>query len=285
MDKPEIRPEEEAIIEVRTYRPEEENPGRDLSYGNLFELARLLTEGELDQGFDNVRKVPRPKLVDLINYLNFSGREGLVVFRHPQYQEIITRAIKPQPCQEGTLVGGWVRPEDFREFLRDFEVLCFMVETKREILLARTRRVEIDEQGIELTLPEFGFKISLRKTDRYPGREIKAEMTQDGILFPGRLEVFSVKAFRVEFQARDGTSLKWINAESPVQILFKDGEEICYSRQCRIIRQKENLNSKILILQPSQEPIHRFKHREFRAPRPTLHPAPAAYFMHPLIKK
>ena len=164
-------------------------------------------------------------------------------------------------------------------------MLCFLIETKREILLARTRRVEIDEQGIELTLPESGFEITLRKTDRYPCHQIQAEMIQGGILFPGRLDVFSVNSFRVEIFSREGLSLKWINSEYPVQIIFKDQEKICYSRECKIVKQRENLNTKTLVLQPSHEPIHRFKHREFRAPRPTLHPSPGIYFLHPLIKK
>ena len=156
------------VIQARTLLKEEETESRDLTYGNLFELVRLLTEGELEKGFDNVKKIPRNKLIDLLNYLNFSEREFLVVFRHPQYNEIITRAIKPQPCQEGTISGRWVSPEDFSESLKDFEVLCFLIENKREILLARSRRVEIDDQGIELTLPEFGFEIIITKNQSIP---------------------------------------------------------------------------------------------------------------------
>ena len=147
---------------------EEETQSRDLTYGNLFELVRLLTEGELEKGFDNVKRIPRNKLIDLLNYLNFSEREFLVVFQHPHYDEIITRAIKPQPYQEGPISGLWAGPEDFSESLRDFEVLCFLIENKREILLARSRRVEIDEQGIELTLPEFGFEIIITKNQSIP---------------------------------------------------------------------------------------------------------------------
>ena len=285
MDKPGIRPEMNKIIQGRTFLKEEETGSRDLTYGNLFELVRLLTDGELEKGFENVKRIPRNKLIDLLNYLNFSEREFLVVFQHPLYDEIITRAIKPQPCQEGTIGGHWVRPEDFRESLKDFEVLCFLIENKREILLARSRRVETDDRGIELTLPEFGFEIIIRKTNRYPCQQIKMEMIQDGILFPGRLDVFSANAFQVEIFSREGISLKWINSEYPVQIIFKDREEICYSRECKIVKQRENLNTKTLILQPSHEPIHRFKRREFRAPRPTLHPSPGVYFLHPLVRK
>ncbi len=273
------------VIPAVPFLKEDKPKGRDLIYENLFELVRMLTEGELEKGFDNVKRIPRKKLIDLLNYLNFSDREFLVVFRHPQYNEIITRAIKPQPYQEGTVSGRWVSPEDFGDSLRDFELLCFLIEDKREILLARSRRVEIDDQEIGLTLPEFGFEITLRKTNRYPCQQIRAEMIQDGILFPGRLDVFSVNSFRVEIFSGEGISLKWINSEYPVQIIFKDQDEICYSRECRIVKQRENINSKTLVLQPSHEPIHRFKRREFRAPRPTLQPSPGVYFLHPLIKK
>ena len=285
MDKPGIRPGIGKIIEIPNLLKEEESKGRDLTYGNLFELVQLLTAGELEKGFDNVKKIPRNKLVDLLNYLNFSEREFLVVFRHPQYQEIITRAIKPDPCQEGIISGRWISPEAIGESVKDFEVLCFLIENKREILLAQSRRVETDDQGIELTLPEFGFEIIIRKTNRYPCQQIKMEMIQDGILFPGRLDVFSVNAFQVEIFSREGISLKWINSEYPVQIIFKDREEICYSRECKIVKQRENLYTKTLVLQPSHESIHRFKRREFRAPRLTLHPPPAVYYLHPLIKK
>ena len=261
---------------------EKEAEGRDLIYGNLFELVRLLTEGELEKGFNNAKKIPRNKLIDFINFLNFSEREFLVVFKHPKYNEIVTRTIKPQPCQEGTISGLWAGPEDYNESLKDLEVLCFLIENKREILLARSRRVEINDQGIELTLPEFGFEIIIRKTNRYPCHQIQAEMIQDGIFFPGRLDVFSVNSFRVEIFSGEGNSLKWINSEYPVQIILKDREEILYSRECKIVKQRENINTKTLVLEPSHDPIHRFKRREFRAPRTTLHPSPGIYYLHPL---
>ncbi|MBI4768430.1 MAG: GNAT family N-acetyltransferase [Deltaproteobacteria bacterium] len=285
MDKPGIRPGIGKIIEIPNLLKEEESKGRDLTYGSLFELVQLLTTGALEEGFDNVKKIPRNKLVNLLNYLNFSEGEFLVVFQHPQYQELILRAIKPNPCQEGIISGRWISPEAIGESLKDFEVLCFLIENNREIFLARTRRVEIDAQGIELTLPEFAFEIIIRKTNRYPCQHIRAEMIQDGILFPARLDSFSVNAFQVEIFSREGISLKWINSEFPVQIIFKEGEEIYYSRECKIVKQRENLYTKTLVLQPSHESIHRFKRREFRAPRPTLHPSPAVYYLHPLIKK
>ncbi|MCJ7833073.1 MAG: hypothetical protein MUQ20_01640, partial [Deltaproteobacteria bacterium] len=272
-------------IQAQHLSKEKESAGRDLTYGNLFELVRLLTEGELEKGFNNTKKIPRKKLIDHLNFLNFSEKEISVVFRHPRYNEIITRAINPEPCQETIISGRWVNPEDYSEFLKDFEVLCFLIEDKREIIMAGSRRVEISDQGIELTLPEFGFEIIIRKADRYPCDHIQVEMIQSGMVFSGRLDVFSVKSFRVEIFSGEGISLKWINSEYPVQIILKDQGEIFYSRECKIVKQSESLYTKTLVLEPSHAPINRFKRREFRAPRQTLNPSPGIYYLHPLIKK
>ena len=272
-------------LQAQNLSKEKESAGRDLTYGNLFELVRLLTEGELEKGFNNTKKIPRKKLIDHINFFNFSEKEISVVFRHPRYDEIIIRAIHPEPCQETIISGRWVNPEDYNEFLKDFEVLCFLIEDKREIIMAGSRRVEMNDQGIELTLPEFGFEIIIRKADRYPCDHIQVEMIQSGMVFSGRLDVFSVKSFRVEIFSGEGISLKWINSEYPVQIILKDQGGIFYSRECKIVKQSESLYTKTLVLEPSHAPINRFKRREFRSPRQTLNPSPGIYYLHPLIKK
>jgi len=136
-----------------------------------------------------------------------------------------------------------------------------------------------------LTLPEFGFEIIIRKADRYLCDHIQVEMIQSGMVFSGRLDVFSVKSFRVEIFSGEGISLKWINSEYPAQIILKDQGEIFYSRECKIVKQSESLYTKTLVLEPSDAPINRFKRREFRAPRQTLNPSPGIYYLHPLIKK
>jgi Acetyltransferase (GNAT) family len=257
----------------------------ELSYDNLFELVEFFVKGGLDKGFNNAKRITRKKLIDYLNYINFSEGEIIVVFEHSKYHEIVTRQVKPVPCQGEVVSALWNSPADFSESMRDYQVHCFLIEKKREIILAQCQKVEIDPQGITLTVPEFGFELFLRKANRYPGRDIRVQLIQGGILFSGRLAVFSVKSFLVEIFSGDGISLKWINTECPVQIIFQEEGKIFYSRECRIVKQKGNLSSSILVLQPSQEPMSRFKKREFRAPRQTLHPSPGIYFSHPLINQ
>lgn len=264
---------------------EEESDAVDVSYGNLFELVQLLTQGEFEKGFNNAKKIFRKNLIDRLNYINFSESEIGVVFKHPKYDEILIRSINPEPCQGETFFGRWTDPTQFSESLPNFEVLCFFIEKRREIILAQSRRIDISDQGITLTLPEVGFEIAIRKTDRYPGDNIQAQLIQNGILFSGCLTVFSVDAFLVEIFPGEGISFKWINSESPAQIILKDHGEIVYSGECTIVKQKENFQKKILVLQPIQKSINRFKRREFRAPRQRLHPSPGICYVHPLIKK
>ena len=97
-------------IQADDFLKEEETERRDLTYGNLFELVRLLTEGELEKGFDNVKRIPQKKLIDLLNYLNFSERGIVSCFRHPQYNEIVTRADPTPTLSGGDYFGPLGRP-------------------------------------------------------------------------------------------------------------------------------------------------------------------------------
>jgi len=257
----------------------------DLSYANLYELIQQIKEGKLDRGYSNAKKISRRKLIDHLNYVNFSEGKVLIIFKHPKYSEIITRLAAPDPCQEVSVFGQWSQPADFVESLRDLEVIGFLLEYQREIILAPAQKLEIHEKGIDLTLPESAYEIVLRKADRFPIGHIQVQMIQSGVLFSGTLKVFSVKAFEVEIHASEGVSLKWINEECPVQIIFRNGQEIFYSRECKIIKQGGHLRSKTLVLEPSLKPINRFKRREFRATRQTLHPSPGVYFIHPLTNR
>jgi hypothetical protein len=264
---------------------EQESAGSDLCYGNVLELVERLTQGELNNGFNNVRRITRQRLIDRLHFVNFSEGEIRLIFRHPKYNEMITRLVTPQPCQGEKVLGRWRHSDDYSESLEGYQLLGFLIENKRECIIAQSNRLEFNEREIALTLPEYGHEIVVRKVNRYPCRDIQAQLIQNGIIFSGRLAVFSIHSFLVEIFSGEGTSLKWINNETPGQIIFRAGEDIVYSGKCLIVKQRGNLQSKSLVLQPLSEPINRFKRREFRAPRQVLHPAPAICCIHPLIKK
>lgn len=257
----------------------------DLRYGGLGELVRRLEKGELEQGFVNVKKMSRRSLIDRLNFLDFSGGEVCVVFRHPRYEGIFLRSLRPEPCSEDTFLGRWVRAEDFQESLKECRLLGFFISNRKELILAHSAVRAISEQGLELFLPEYAYEIRIRSADRFSCPETPAELIQGGVLFHGVLEVFSVNAFQVKVFSEEGISLKWLNPEYPVQVLFRNQGEICYARECRVLKQSADLQSKTLILQPDTRSVPRFKRREFRAPRQELHPAPLLSGIHPLTQK
>lgn len=265
--------------------PVQSDGGEGLRYRSLGELVRRLEQGELERGFINVKKIPRPSLIDRLNFLNFSEGEVGVVFRHPRFDEILIRSLKPEPCLEESFIGRWIRPGEYQESLQESRLLGFFLGGRKELVLAPSKIRAIDEREMELFLPENAFEIRIRSAERFPCPQIPAELIQGGIRFHGVLEVFSVNAFQVKIFPQEGISLKWLNPEYPVQVLFLDQGEICYSRDCRIIKEWEDLRAKTLILEPDQKPIPRFKRREFRAPRQEVHPAPVVSGVHPLTRK
>jgi hypothetical protein len=262
-----------------------EDGGRDLRYGSLGELVRRLERGELEQGFVNVKRISRRSLIDRLNFLDFSEGELGVVFRHPRFDEILVRSLRPEPKSEDSFFGRWIRPEEYRESLNDCRLLGFFIGNRKELVLAGSTVRTISPRGMELTLPEYAYEIRVRSADRYPCPLIPAELIQGGILFPGALEVFSINAFQVKLFPQEGISLKWLNPEYPVQVIFREEGEICYSRECMILKQWEDLHSQTVILKPDIRPLPRFKRREFRASRTSLHPAPVVSGLHPLTQK
>jgi hypothetical protein len=77
----------------------------------------------------------------------------------------------------------------------------------------------------------------------------------------------------------------WVNPESTVTIIFKNGREIFYSGECRIIRQTQGQKTRAFVLEPVNNQIHRFKPREIESPRCKLSPSPNVIFRHPITRK
>ena len=270
---------------IYNFRNEGQLEEADLRHHNLYNLIELLESEDLEKRFNNVKKINRKRLIDQINYLNFANGNLIIVFKHSRYDELLTIQAIPDPCQTEVLSCRIEKTGYAFQHLKESRFLCFYIEDGRKVLLARSEEIELIDNGLCIKVPEFCYEISSRKTKRYACPEIQAQVIQNGIIFSGHLSVFSIGSFQVEIFSDENSSLKWVNAEYPVQVILKKQNQILYTGECTIIKHSRSRDAKSLILLPSLSPIKRFKKREFRAPRQTLHPSPSISFLHPLIGK
>lgn len=245
----------------------------------------LLDNLNLDIQLAEGKKVSKKQLANTLNYINFQDGTILINFKHLKYDNIVSLRAKPQPCPGDTLDCLWVQTTGLSQKLSSYKFLNFLLNGGQEMILVKADVKRISEEGINFDLPETCYEVSFRKVKRHPCEDIQVELIQNGVIFYGVLLDFSAISFSIEISTEPPQSFQFINPESTVHITFKNVKNILFSGECRIIRQTFGQKTRTLVLDPVNDKICRFKHKELRSLRHKLSPSPNIIFRHPLIQK
>ena len=251
---------------------------------SLQKSALLLNNPNPDAKLEEGRKLNKKHLINTLNYINFQDGTILINFRHLKYGNILSLHAKPQPYFEKTLDCLWLQPAGLCQKLNSYKCLNFLINDGQEMMLVAADVIRISEEGISFDLPETCYEVSFRKARRHACEGIQAELIQNSVIFHGALLDFNAVSFRIEISTEPPQSFQFINPESTVYIIFKNGKDILYSGECRIIRQTFGQKLKTLVLEPTNDKICRFKHKEYRSSRHKLLPSPTIIFRHPLTQ-
>jgi hypothetical protein len=252
---------------------------------SIEKISLLLTSFNPKSQLENGKKLSKKFLVNSLNYVNFQDDTILINLKHIKYGSIVSLQAKPQPCLENTLDCLWVRTEGIAQKLSSYRFLNFLINNGQKMILVKADVKEISKERISLNLPETCYEISLRQIKRHPCEGIRVELLQNGVLFPGILRDFSPVSFSIEISADPPLSFQLINPESTVHIIFKNKGGVFYSGACKIIRQTLGQKIRTLVLEPVNDKLCRFKHKEYRSLRHKLSPSPTVIFVHPLTGK
>ena len=143
-----------------------------------------------------------------------------------------------------------------------------------------------DNKSFTIQLPEKSYALNQRQSQRYPCRDVRAELIQSDFVVSGELMDFSPTAFRIkaDLEAREHNC--WFNPDAPASIRFFCNEKLIYSELCRCIRQQNCNNiSKEIVFTSDSNHNSRFTAKKIRNPRRQLSPPLTAVFMHPFFKK
>jgi hypothetical protein len=253
---------------------------------NLRDIAQLFESSDLDSHFQKGRKVNRSHLINALNYVNFQNGTVLVNLRHIRYGTVLSLQAAPEPCTGATLEARWIQEGEVQFKLSSYQVLNFLLNRESNVLVVQADAKRIDDEGIAFLLPEFCYEVSTRRARRYPCQAIEAQLIQDGVVFCGTLVDFSSLSFRIEVSSLPPQTFQWINSSATLYLILK-GEDgaVCYSGDCRAIRQSTNKKTRTYVLEPIQSHIQRFKPEKYRSERHSLAPSPNVVLKHPLTGK
>jgi hypothetical protein len=252
---------------------------------SIEKISLLLNSSTQESQPGNGKKLSKKFLVNSLNYVNFQDGTILVNLKHIKYGSIVSLQAKPQPCLENTLDCLWVRAEGLTQQLSSYRFLNFLINNGQKMILVTGDVKQVNEERISLNLPETCYEVSLRQVKRYSCEGIHVDLLQNGVLFSGILQDFSPVSFSIEISADPPLSFQLINPESTVHVIFKNENGLLYSGACKIIRQTLGQKIRALVLEPVNDKLCRFKHKEYRSLRHKLSPSPTVIFLHPLTRK
>jgi hypothetical protein len=264
----------------------------DLKYADLSSLLDRLRfwAAEADPSTvrlpSNLKIFSQSRLVNLINFRNFFGKEIFLVFNHPRYNQTHFVPVNPSPGTDDCLVCTGSEGQALSGGLGSFRLACLLFEEGSSCVIAPAEEIQFENKEIIIRLPRVGFEVLSRKFRRYPCRSITASLMQDGFVCQGQMDEFSIHTFRVTIPETESPQWNWINPGKPLNILLKNQSgEIVYSGWVQVVKERDRQRERLVILSPKVNGFQRIKNRETRTERFKLTPSPSVIFSHPLIQK
>ena len=253
-------------------------------------LADLLNRLEASFG-DPVLAVPhctfltQKQIINLLNLLHFLNQAVALIFLHEQQDRIISVPGKTNPCQGRGVFCAWEKPGAWAYQKKGYRFRYLLIDDGRSLIIIKPHRVDLDTEGITIELPERGVEVATRQNARYRCTPLPVQILQEGVVCSGNLIEFSVGALEIQIQEDKTSPWQWINPQVPIKTMLRDGAEMIYSGDGRILKEEEKDGERTVIVQPLLQQIQRVQQREFRTERLKLAPAPNITFQHPILQK
>jgi hypothetical protein len=228
------------------------------------------------------RPIDRKHLINKLNYLNFQNRTVLLGFEHVKYGHTLRVEAKPEPCRENRLRCTWVNPRAARAISRYYAFSSLFVPDEQKLLQGIGHVASIDDEGIDIDLPEVCTELRSRRVLRYPARGIQVHLLRSGARFEGTLVDYSPVSFRVRVRTSPPQTFGWLAAGAPVSVVLSNEREVLFSGECRIVSMTGGRRIREYVLEPTQDRIQRFEQKEYRSVRQEFVPPPTIVFEHPL---
>jgi hypothetical protein len=239
---------------------------------------------DLINAIDAGNRIKKENLINTLNRIHFMGDSICTLLRHPRYDEAILVKAIPETIEKDELTCSW--DKSHTSFgLENFQFSYLIVIDQQSIILIPAKLLGINSAGFKVLLPEESYVISKRVTNRFPCRDVNAELTQSGFLARGSLIDFSPQSFRIKVIPEMPSSHHCFNPDNTITARLTSDSKMLFSGVCHCIRQNQDADGWEIVLAPVSEIINRFQARKRRHPRRQIFPPPVAVFEHPFSKK
>jgi hypothetical protein len=240
----------------------------------FFQHQELITVKDADRTWE------QKKLINKLNYINFSDGYVYFLFGHTATDEQILIKVYPQPCVKNELTCRL----DLSDALVDLTIdkLNYLfIDDGVITILAPITLIGRQDNLLIVTLPDKSQIRAKRKTKRFICDDITCKVVQGDFIAHGTLIDFSPSGLGIKLTGNE--NLKGFDESKSALIkLTREGARI-FSGLCRCSRNGMNSPDSRVIFAPLNEQASLFPKRDIRNNRQHIEPSFTANFKHPLF--
>ena len=241
-----------------------------------------MTEPE-KKNISQFASIRQKQLFNQINALHYQGAPLLVCMQHKNYEYCTYLKADPEPVSDEKATASWVKDGSFPATLSTFNLEKIILNTNRGSYEFKPKSYRLGECAIHFTIPEVGKETSFRKLHRFAcvEKNILVSLTQNAIVFPGKLLNYSANGILVDLYCGEDLSFSWLNNNHPATLTIQCDNNPIYTGQVKL---SPRGNGQYLLI-PNLEATPRYVPREYRSRRQQLVPSPDLVFVHPVTGK
>ena len=230
-----------------------------------------------------LRSIRQKQLLNQINALHYQKAPLIICMQHKSHNHCIYLKADPDPVSDLSITATWIKDESSPRSLYSFNLVKIILNANQGSYEFKPDIYRISERTISFTVPETALESGFRKQIRFTcvEKNIPITLTQNAIVFSGKLLDYSVNGILVNLYTEKDISFNWLNNNSPAMLTIKPENNPVYTGQVTLSPR----GHRQYLLVPNMEATPRYTSREYRSRRQTLVPSPDLLFDHPITGK
>jgi hypothetical protein len=240
----------------------------------FFQHQKLIAVTDADRTWE------QKKLINKLNYINFSDGSVYFLFCHAATDEEILIKAYPQPCTKDELTCRLDLSDSLVELTID-RLNYLLIDDGAITILAPIRLTGRQDDMLTVALPEKCQIKARRKTKRFNCDDVTCKLVQGDFIARGVLIDFSPSGLGIKLSENE--NLKGFDENKSALIKLTREGAIIFSGLCRCSRNGVTSPDGKVVFTPLNEQVSLFPKRDMRNSRQHVAPSFTANFKHPFF--
>ncbi|MCW8860156.1 MAG: hypothetical protein OQK97_10725, partial [Deltaproteobacteria bacterium] len=166
-----------------------------------------------NQKITRLSSLCQKQIFNRLNSLHYQGTALRICLLHKNNKRCIYLTAEIDPITDESATATWIRDDNFPSNLFAFDLIKIILPSSWNSYEFRPVKYHFGERVLHFTVPELAVEADFRKQQRFicAEKNIPVTLTQNAIVFKGRLLDYSAAGIQVDLDCDDGSPFAWLN--------------------------------------------------------------------------